>query len=246
MSGSRACPVLGKAMTSRTLSLFGELGHEAIYPHRKARMGRDPVAGMPRREAEPRLDHFFGQAEYAEDLGLELRPIDSHASGSHLPVVEHEVVGKGPNREGILVDQRDVLGVRRGERMVSRLWVTVFVEVLEQWKVHHPYEHVPTELVRRPPQVRSKPAEDAPHDLLLSRRRLARGSPPWLRSVRASVEVPRLRTAPWTRSKLAVAPLPDPHQAGAASSLGLVDNAFTALRDMSSVSGTQIAFTLAA
>ena len=103
--------------------LPGKDRHQAIDAEGEAGMRWCPVAERVEQEAEPALRLLGADPERVEDPRLDVPSVDSDAARSQLPPVEDEVVGLRTHGEGDGVEERQVLLVRHGERVMGRLRV---------------------------------------------------------------------------------------------------------------------------
>ena len=86
--------------------------------------------------------------------------MDTERTAAHLDAVAHKVVGHGAHLLGMLVEQRQVVGVGHGERMVRGHEALLLVAPLEEGEVDYPQtlEHI---LVTQPQAVAHLQAERA-------------------------------------------------------------------------------------
>ena len=139
---STAEAVLGNAITSRMLALPA-----SSITSRSSPTAMPPCGGAPKRkrveqEAESLARFGGGDAEDAEHPLLQLGVVDTDRAAGELDAVEHDVVGERARRRRIAVEQRQVLGVRMGERVMHGAEAALVRAPLDQRKVGHPQQPV--------------------------------------------------------------------------------------------------------
>src|SRR3954467_15552558 len=87
----------------------------------------------PGGEAEALVGLRLGDAEYTEDLLLDLRPMDTDRPAADLRAVEHHVVGPRAHRAGVGEVAR-----RHGERVVDGIPAALAVVPFEGREAHDP------------------------------------------------------------------------------------------------------------
>ncbi len=83
------------------------------------------------KEAELFLRAFRSEAEKLEHGVLKLCVVDSDGTASKLSAVDHYVVGRGAHLAGVGMQERYVLRIWRGERMVHGVVTLCFLVPLE-------------------------------------------------------------------------------------------------------------------
>ena len=119
-------------------------------------MRRSPEPKGVEQEPEPRLGLLLVDTEGREDAPLHVHAVHADAAGAELPPVEDEVVGQRADSERIRLQEREVLGVRHGERMVGRLGSAVVADPVEERKVHDPHVARRSLPHRRPTEVEAE------------------------------------------------------------------------------------------
>ena len=139
---SSADAVLGNAITSRMLAQPAEQHHQPVEPDRDAAVRRRAEAEGVEQEAEPLARFRRRDPHDAEHPLLQLAVVDSDRAARELDAVEHDVVGERARRPRIAVEQRHIVGVRMGERMMHGAEPALVRAPLEQRKVGHPQQPV--------------------------------------------------------------------------------------------------------
>ena len=99
----------------------GEQHRDAVESERDAAVRRCARAQRLEQEAEPQLRRGVVDAEQREDARLQRGIADADAAAAELePVVARTSYASARARSGARLEQRDVVGVRRGERMMHR------------------------------------------------------------------------------------------------------------------------------
>ena len=138
---SRSAPdcVLGYAMTSRMFSSPARIAARRSTPNGEPGVRRRAVAERAEQEPEAGLGLLGARCPSAANTcSCDAPAVDTDAPRPQLPSVEHEVVGLRAHGERIGRQQRQVLGIRHGERVVRRLRVAVGADALEHGEVDDP------------------------------------------------------------------------------------------------------------
>ena len=106
-----------------------------------------PCGGAPAREplqqeAEPLLRDLLADAKQPEDPALQSGIGDAKASAAQLGAVEHEIVRQRPRPLGSRIEEMQIVGVGRGERVVDRPQRAGRGVPLEEREIHDPDEAV--------------------------------------------------------------------------------------------------------
>ena len=104
----------------------------------RRRAGAQPLE----QEAEPLLRDLLADAEQPEDPALQSGIGDAEASAAQLGAVEHHVVRQRPRPLGSGIEEMQIVGVGRGERVVDRRQRAGRGIPLEEREVHDPDEAV--------------------------------------------------------------------------------------------------------
>ena len=97
--------VLGKAITSRMRLAVEHEHDEAVEAEGDAAVGRGAEAEGVEEEGEFFLGVFGGDAQEAEDFGLEVLAVDTDGAAAEFDAVEDDVVGLGADLRGVGVEQ---------------------------------------------------------------------------------------------------------------------------------------------
>ena len=125
-------------MTSRMFSSPARMRGQPVDPEREPGVRRRPVAEGAQQEPEAGLGLGRRDPQRGEHLRLDVPAMDTHTPRPELPPVEHEVVGLGAHRQRVGRQQRQVLGIGHGERVVGRLGIAVGADALEHREVDDP------------------------------------------------------------------------------------------------------------
>ncbi|OQC53445.1 MAG: hypothetical protein BWX54_02407 [Verrucomicrobia bacterium ADurb.Bin018] len=117
----------------------GQQHDQAVRADGQAAVRRRAVFQRPNQVAKAALNFRLGQAQKLEHPRLELRVVNPDAAPAQLRAIEHDVVGLRADLFGVRVEQRNVFGHGRSERMVDADQ-PAFLIALEQRKVRHPRE----------------------------------------------------------------------------------------------------------
>jgi len=101
-------------------------------------MGRRAIFEGVHEESKLCLGTLLGEPEHLKHALLQLRVVDTDAAATHLDAVAHEIVGQGTHLLGMLVEQRQVVGVGHGERMVRGHEALLLVAPLKEREVDNP------------------------------------------------------------------------------------------------------------
>jgi len=107
-------------------------------------------------EAEPVLRLLPRDVQQVEDLLLHFGPVDTNAAPADLTAVDHDVVRLRTDVGRVGFQLAQVLGHRRGERMVKRIVAFLVGVPLEQREIHHPQKGKALRIVQL--QVAGDPA----------------------------------------------------------------------------------------
>ena len=101
-------------------------------------MGRCAVEEGVHEEAELGLGFFRRETEQIEHPGLDGLVVDPDGAATDFDAVDDHVVGVCADRTGVGVDEVEVVGLRRGERVVHRVEAAGVLVPLEEGEVEDP------------------------------------------------------------------------------------------------------------
>lgn len=90
------------------------------------------------RKPKLRLGALGRESEHLKHLLLQLRVVDTERTAAHLDAVADEVVGLGAHLLGMLVQEREIVGVGHGEGMVGGHEALLLVAPLEEREIDDP------------------------------------------------------------------------------------------------------------
>ena len=95
-------------------------------------------------EAKLSLSTLWCEAENLEHLLLQLGVVDTERTSTHFNTITYEVVSLGAYLLWMLIQERNIIRIWHGERMVSSHQALLFIAPLKQWEVNNPetFEHV--------------------------------------------------------------------------------------------------------
>ena len=117
---------------------FAHHGDDAIEAEGDPRVRRRTELQRVEQEAELRALVFFTDAQRGELFGLKLGAMDANRAATELPAVHRHVVGLGEHLGRVGVQQRPMLVLRAGERVMRGDVAVVLFVVLVAREVHHP------------------------------------------------------------------------------------------------------------
>ena len=94
-------------------------------------MRRCSVAERVQQESEFSFGILPRDAKAVKDPLLHLGIVDADAARTQLGSVEHQVIGSRPHPQGLAVEQGEIFGPRRSERMVGRRHFTGLLAAFE-------------------------------------------------------------------------------------------------------------------
>ena len=159
-----------------------------VEPQRDPAVRRGAVAQCAEQEAELLLGLLRGQAEQAEDLGLDRRVVTPDRAAAAFLAVDDQVVRLGPDLGRVGVEQGQVFGQRHRERVVLGDVPPLLGVPGQQREPDDPgvverLRVVQLQLGRQPrPQVRQAPGWSRPG----CRRRSGSGRRAWRRTARGA------------------------------------------------------------
>ena len=130
--------VLGEGYTVADAVEAGEEAHEAVETVGQTSVWGCTVLEGIHQEAELALRLLGGEAQNLEYLLLKLGIVDTDAASTYLHAVDDHIVGIGTHAGGVGIEQGDILGLGRGERMVHGHEALLLVAPLVHGEVYHP------------------------------------------------------------------------------------------------------------
>src|SRR5881296_1658226 len=104
-------------------------------------MRRSAVSKRFQQIAEARFHHFRRDLQHLLENGLlHIRLVDADRAATQFPSVDDYVVMLATDFFGVGGQQRDVLGNRRGERMMTGIPAVLLLVETQERKIDHPEE----------------------------------------------------------------------------------------------------------
>ena len=84
------------------------------------------------------ITFFFRKSQYFENLRLKILVMDSDGTASQFHSVEYDIVGFRFHCSRIGIQQRNLLQLRLGKRMMHCFQFAGFIVLFEHWEIHNP------------------------------------------------------------------------------------------------------------